>query len=77
LPDTTVVILSMYDDTGYVHKALRAGAKAYVLKDSSAGELVTAIKKAVSGKRYLSQRLSERAIDVYIKEMLPARFDYK
>jgi len=75
LPDTKVIILSMYDDTGYVHKALRAGAKAYVLKDSSAVELVTAIKKALSGKRYLSQRLSERAIDVYIKEMLPARFD--
>ena len=70
-PETAVVVLSMYGTEGYVHKAMRAGAKAYVLKDASAGELVTAIRQAVAGQRYLSRSLSEHAIDVYIEDMMP------
>ncbi|MDP3879412.1 MAG: response regulator transcription factor [Dehalococcoidales bacterium] len=70
-PETIVVILSMYGTAGYVHKAMRSGAKAYVLKDASADELVTAIRQAVSGQRYLSRTLSEQAIDSYIKEITP------
>lgn len=70
-PETTVVVLSMYGTEGYVHKAMRSGAKAYVLKDASAYELVTAIRHAVSGRRYLSRTLSEQAIDSYVKEITP------
>jgi len=36
-PKTCVVVLSMHSDEGYVLEALRAGAKAYVLKDSICG----------------------------------------
>ena len=68
---TTVVVLSMFATEGYVHKAMRAGAKAYVLKDASASELGAAIRKAASGQRYLSQSLSEHAVDMYIKNMMP------
>ena len=70
-PETTIVVLSMYGTEGYVHKAMRSGAKAYVLKDASSEELVTAIRQALSGQRYLSRTLSERAIDTYIKETAP------
>ena len=70
-PETTIVILSMYGTEGYVHKAMRAGAKAYVLKDASASELAEAIRKVVSGERYLSRKLSEHAIDTYIRDMMP------
>jgi len=71
VPKTVVVVLSMYGTAGYVHKAIRSGAKAYVLKDASAEELVIAIRQAVSGQRYLSRILSEQAIDSYIKEITP------
>jgi two-component system, NarL family, response regulator NreC len=71
VPGTAVVVLSMYGIEGYVHQAMRAGARAYVLKESSADELVTAIRQAMSGKRYLSRTLSEHAISVYLKEMVP------
>jgi two-component system, NarL family, response regulator NreC len=64
------VILSMYDAEGYVHKALRAGAKAYVLKQATANELVHAIREAIAGRRYLSSSLSEHAIDAYVKEKI-------
>lgn len=75
VPETTVVILSMYGTEGYVHKAMRAGAKAYVLKDASASELAEAIRKAVSGQRYLSRKVSEHAIDMYIRDMMPEPHD--
>jgi DNA-binding NarL/FixJ family response regulator len=74
-PETTIVILSMYGTEGYVHKAMRAGAKAYVLKDASGSELAEAIRKAVSGERYLSRKLSEHAIDTYIRDMMPESHD--
>ena len=67
-PSTSVVILSMYGNEAYVLEALRAGAKAYVLKESSADELVRAIHEAVVGHRYLSSPLSERAIEEYIRK---------
>jgi DNA-binding NarL/FixJ family response regulator len=64
-PKTRVVILSMHANEAYVLEALRAGATAYVLKESTSMELVRAIHEAIAGRRYLSPPLSERAIEVY------------
>ena len=74
-PKTAVVVLSMFGTEGYVHKAMRAGAKAYVLKQASADELVYAIREVVNGQRYLSRALSERAIDAYVQETLNTDLD--
>ncbi len=74
-PGTAVVVLSMFGNEGYVHKAMRAGAKAYVLKQATASELVHAIREAVAGRRYLSQTLSEQAIDAYVKEKISGALD--
>jgi len=63
---TVVVVLSMLANEAYVVEALRAGAKAYVVKDSTAAQLVTAINEALEGRRYLSPPLSERAIESYM-----------
>lgn len=67
-PSTGVVVLSMYGNEAYVLEALRAGAKAYVLKESSADELVRAIHEAAVGHRYLSSPLSEQAIKEYVRK---------
>jgi two-component system response regulator NreC len=67
-PKTAVVILSMYGNDGYVYEALRAGAKAYVLKESTSDQLVKAIREAAVGHRYLSPPLSERSIENYAKK---------
>ena len=53
------VILSMHSDEAYVVEALRAGASAYVLKESSSSDLVEAIYAVLDGRRYLSPPLSE------------------
>jgi two-component system response regulator NreC len=66
-PKTGIVVLSMHSSEAFVLRALRNGASAYVLKDSSTTELVRAVRQVQAGGRYLSTRLSERAIESYIK----------
>ena len=67
-PQTRVIILSMHADEAYVLEALRNGAAGYVLKESSADELVQAVREVVAGRRFLSSPLSERAIDAYVSK---------
>jgi two-component system response regulator NreC len=66
-PKTRIVILSMHSSDSFVLQALKNGASAYVLKDSSAAELVQAIHTVLAGRRYLSPPLSQKAIDAYVK----------
>ena len=75
LPQTRIVILSMHDNEAYVLRALRNGATAYVLKDSSATDLGQAVREAAAGRRYLSPPLSDRAIEVYKEKARAATLD--
>jgi two-component system response regulator NreC len=74
-PQTHVVILSMHANEAHVLEALRSGAEAYVLKESTSAELVHAVREAVAGRRYLSPPLSERAIEVYMQKAEPIALD--
>jgi len=65
LPNCRSIILSMHNDENYVLKALRYGAKAYVLKEFSVDELVCAVRSVMKGYHYLSAPLAERAIEIY------------
>lgn len=65
---TSIVILSMHNNEAYVIEALKAGAKAYVLKEATSAELVRAVREAAIGRRYLSAPLSEQAIEAYTKK---------
>lgn len=67
-PQTRIVVLSMHANEAYVVEALRAGATAYVLKESGAAELVQAIHDAADGKRFLSSSISDRAINNYLQK---------
>ena len=55
-----VVVLTMHANSAYVVEALRNGALGFVPKDAEAGALVTAIRKAARGERYVGVELSER-----------------
>ncbi|MBC7233898.1 MAG: response regulator transcription factor [Chloroflexi bacterium] len=68
-PRTRVIMLSMHDSDPYVIEALRAGAVAYVLKDSTAQDLVHAVRSVMAGRRYLSPRIAERFIDAYLTQL--------
>jgi len=62
-PDTKVIFLSMYDDEDYLAECVEIGASGYVLKDSPADQLVTAIREVHRGGSYLSPRLLTRLVD--------------
>ena len=64
-PKVRIVVLSMYDDEGFVLEALANGVSAYVLKDSNSSDLVQAVREVAAGHRYLSPPLSDRAIETY------------
>ena len=62
-PDTRVVFLSMYDDEDYLAECVDIGASGYVLKESPAEQLVTAIREVHRGGSYLSPRLLTKLVD--------------
>ena len=62
-PETKVVMLSMHSTAEHVYRALEAGASAYVLKESAAAQLLTAINTVYAGGRYLSPALGALPLD--------------
>ena len=69
LPNTSIVILSMHSDESYVLRALKAGAKGYLLKDSAEGDLIQAIRSVHEGKAFFSPEISRMLVDDYIREI--------
>ncbi len=75
VPETRVVILSMHANEAYVVEAFRAGAIGYVLKGSTAVQLVRAIREAAAGRRFLSPPLSEDKLEDYLQTVESGPFD--
>ena len=69
LPGVAIVILSMHSDESYVLRALKAGAKGYLLKDSAESDLIQAIKAASNGKAFFSPEISRILVEDYVREM--------
>ncbi len=69
LPRVAIVILSMHSDEGYVLRALKAGAKGYVLKDSAEGDLIEAIRAVHQGKTFFSPEISKMLVEDYVREI--------
>ena len=53
-PNARVIVLTTYDTDDEISQALKAGAKAYVLKDIAADDLVSCIRNVLAGKTYLA-----------------------
>ncbi|HST40864.1 MAG TPA: response regulator transcription factor [Conexibacter sp.] len=60
LPETAIVVLTMQQDPAFAREALRAGARAYVLKEAADDELVQAVRLARDGRTYLNPELGAR-----------------
>lgn len=59
-PKLPVLILSMYPEEHYAVRVLRGGASGYLTKSSAPDELISAIRKVASGRKYISPNLAER-----------------
>jgi DNA-binding NarL/FixJ family response regulator len=60
-PSTAVVMLSMHPEESYLLRALKAGARGYLLKDAPDTDLINAIRAAAEGKAYFSPAFSHRS----------------
>jgi two-component system response regulator NreC len=75
IPGTAVIVLSMHSDEAYVLRALKAGARAYLLKQSAEADLVAAVKAVNEGKTYFSPAISQMLINDYIRQMRDREVD--
>jgi DNA-binding NarL/FixJ family response regulator len=70
--DVKIVLLTMHADVVYATEAFLAGASCYVLKSSAGTEVVTAIREALLGQRYVSIALDRRSLDAQLQGNHPA-----
>lgn len=65
---TKVVMLSMHSTVEHVFRALQAGVQGYLRKESAGNEVVDAVRTVHSGRRYLSQMITESVVDDYVRK---------
>jgi two-component system response regulator NreC len=68
-PDIKVIILSMHSDEGYILRALSAGAKGFLLKESAEGDILPAVQTVGQGKPYFSPVITSTLLDEYLQTM--------
>lgn len=64
-PDLTFLVCSMHDETLYAERALRAGAKGYIMKDADGPTFLAAIRRVLDGQVYMSEGLAARVIESF------------
>jgi DNA-binding NarL/FixJ family response regulator len=64
---TKVIVLSMYRDETYILRALTAGAKGYLLKDTAEEEILPAIRAVIRGNSYFSASISQTLLDDHVR----------
>jgi DNA-binding NarL/FixJ family response regulator len=68
-PGTRVIVLSMRSDEGYVLRALKAGARGYLIKESAEADLMTAIRTVHAGKASFSPSVGALLVEDYVRQM--------
>lgn len=66
LPEARIIILTMHSEHSFIWKAFKAGAYGYLLKDCAAEELVAAIRHVNSGKKYITNEISDTILQDFI-----------
>lgn len=68
-PHPDVVILSMHSDESYVLRALKAGARAYILKNSAEADLIRAVCAVSEGKSFFSPAIGKMLLEDYVRRV--------
>jgi DNA-binding NarL/FixJ family response regulator len=63
-PNVAVLVVSVHDEEFYAERALRAGARGYIMKNEGGEKLIQAIRQILRGKTYLSEKMSEKAAEI-------------
>jgi len=65
-PDIALLVLSMHDENLYAERALRAGAKGYIMKQEASEKVVTAIRAVLNGDLYVSKDIAARMLQEFV-----------
>ena len=65
----SIVVLSMHSDEGYVLRALKAGARGYLLKESPEADFIQAIRSVSQGKAFFSPAVSRMLVEDYVRQL--------
>jgi DNA-binding NarL/FixJ family response regulator len=68
-PEIAVLILSMYSSEPYVIRALKAGARGYLLKDSADTDLIRGVAAVTAGKSFFSPAVARVMLDDYVRQL--------
>jgi DNA-binding NarL/FixJ family response regulator len=68
-PETGVIILSMHSDETYLVRALSAGAKGYLLKDSAEADLIRAVQAVSQGRPFFSPVIAQTLLEDYMRRL--------
>lgn len=66
-PKMPILIISMYDEPLYGERVLKAGAKGYLIKQEAIDNVVTAIRKVLSGEIYLSEKMRDSLVHKFVR----------
>ena len=61
-PNLPILVLSIHDESLYAERALRAGAKGYIMKEEAAEKVVTAVREVLKGEIYVGEKLKSRLL---------------
>jgi DNA-binding NarL/FixJ family response regulator len=62
-PDLPILVVSMHDEVIYAERALRAGARGYIMKEAGGEALLAAVRRVLGGEIYVSPRMSAKILD--------------
>ncbi len=71
-PRTQVVVLSMHDERRYAERAMRVGARGYVMKSEATANVGQALREVLGGRLYLSPQMREAFVDRFVEGARPA-----
>jgi DNA-binding NarL/FixJ family response regulator len=71
-PAVTVLVLSMHDELLYAERALRAGARGYVMKREAAKKVIEAIRCVLAGQLYVSDKIAALMAEKFVEGRQPA-----
>jgi DNA-binding NarL/FixJ family response regulator len=71
-PEVAVIVLSMHDETLYGERALRAGARGYIMKREATRNVLRAVRRVLEGKFYLSEKMATLMAERFAEGTAPA-----
>ena len=66
-PDIRTLVLTMHDESIYAERAIRAGARGYIMKEVASKNIINAIRTILNDELYLSENISKKIIDKLVR----------